>query len=191
MIVVVALAVLVASVPCTGGRVADLAHLDVRRPWLVVAGFAVQFMAISAVPAMSSGLATSLHVLSYVVAAAFLVLNLHIRWMWLVGLGGALNAVAIAANGGVMPASAAAYRTAGLATSGADFANSRPFDHPRLLALGDVFAIPARWPFANVFSIGDVVLIVGAGLLVHAACRSRRRPGQLPGEPGPTLHPCP
>lgn len=191
MIVVVALAVLVASVPCTGGRLGDLAHLDMRRPWLVVAGFAVQFMAISAIPAMPSGLATSLHLLSYGIAAAFLVLNLHIRWMWLVGLGGALNAVAIAANGGAMPASAAAYRTAGLARSGADFANSRPFDHPRLLVLGDVFAVPARWPFANVFSIGDVVLTIGAGLLVHAACRSRRRPGQLSGDQGPTLRPCP
>jgi hypothetical protein len=191
VIVVVALVVLVASVPCTGGRLGRLAHLDLRRPWLVAAGFAAQLAVVSAFPDMEPGLATALHLASYAVAGAFLVLNRHIRWMWLVGVGAALNAVAIAANGGVMPASARAYRIAGLATTGPDFANSRPLEHPRLLPLGDVFAVPAGWPLANVFSVGDVVLTVGAGVLLHAAGRAQHRPTRTAaGEPASTLHPC-
>jgi uncharacterized protein DUF5317 len=171
VIVLVALAVVVASVPCTGGRLGEWAHLEVRRPWLVVAGFGAQFAAVSAFPGMAPGPAAALHLASYAVAAGFLLMNRHIRWMWVVGLGAALNALAIVANGGVMPASARAYRIAGLAT-GPEFANSRPIDDARLLVLGDVFAVPAGWPLANVFSAGDIVLTVGAGMLLHAACRA-------------------
>lgn len=189
MIVVVVLAALIASVPCTGGRLRDLAQLDLRRPWLIVAGFAAQTAAVSVAPTMPAGLASALHVASYAVAGVFLLGNLHVRWMWVIGLGGALNGVAIAANGGVMPASAAAYRTAGLDAATGGFVNSRPVAQPRVLALGDVFAVPARWPFANVFSVGDVVLAIGAGLVLHAACRPLAARSTA-AEPGSTLRAC-
>lgn len=190
MIVVVVLAALVASVPCTGGRLRDLAQLDLRGPWLVVAGFGAQTAAVSVAPAMPSGLASSLHMASYAVAGVFLVGNLRVRWMWVIGLGAALNAVAIAANGGVMPASAAAYRAAGLDAATGGFVNSRPVAQPRLLALGDVFAVPARWPFANVFSVGDVLLAIGAGLVLHAACRPLAATRSPAAEHGSTLPAC-
>jgi hypothetical protein len=34
----------------------------------------------------------------------------------------------------------------------------------RLWFLGDVFAIPAGWPLANVFSVGDVLILLGAAV---------------------------
>ena len=40
--------------------------------------------------------------------------------------------------------------------------------------LGDVFAVPAWLPFANVFSIGDVLVLVGMTWVVHSACRRPR-----------------
>jgi hypothetical protein len=39
-----------------------------------------------------------------------------------------------------------------------------------------VFPTPASWPLHNVFSIGDIVLLIGVFVLVHAACGSRLFP---------------
>ena len=55
---------------------------------------------------------------------------------------------------------------------------------PRLPWLGDVFAIPRGWPLANVFSIGDVVIVVAVGYFAHMVCRRAPvRPAQVVGEP--------
>lgn len=56
-----------------------------------------------------------------------------------------------------------------------------------LLFLGDVFAIPASWPFANVFSVGDVLIAVGAAYSIHATCGSRLVPARYHRVPTPTL----
>jgi hypothetical protein len=53
------------------------------------------------------------------------------------------------------------------------FTNSTVLENPRLLFLGDVLAIPASWPFANVLSIGDVVIALGAAYTIHRVCGSR------------------
>ena len=50
---------------------------------------------------------------------------------------------------------AARSRTAGLDVRSGEFANSDLVENAHLAFLGDVFAIPAGWPGANVFSVGD------------------------------------
>ncbi len=95
-----------------------------------------------------------LHLGTYVLAAACLIRNLDLRFVWLVGVGGLLNLIAIAANGGVMPASRGALETAGLDVKSGEFANSDYVEDAHVAFLGDVFAIPDGWPGANVFSIG-------------------------------------
>ena len=64
-------------------------------------------------------------------------------------------------------------RVSGNVFADGEFANSRPVANPRLLPLGDVLAIPDGWPLANVFSVGDVMLVVGVTLLLHATCGRR------------------
>jgi hypothetical protein len=54
-----------------------------------------------------------------------------------------------------------------------DFVNSTAVAHPHLSFLGDVFAVPASWPVSNVFSVGDVILVVAALLALHCLCGSR------------------
>ena len=44
---------------------------------------------------------------------------------------------------------------------------------PVLPWLGDIAATPAFLPFRNVISIGDVVVLVGAAVLLHVVCRTR------------------
>ena len=45
--------------------------------------------------------------------------------------------------------------------------------HPRLALLGDVFAIPAGVPLAEVFSIGDVVIMLGVVYTAYRICGTR------------------
>jgi hypothetical protein len=78
----------------------------------------------------------------------------------------------IAVNGGVMPASRSALHTAGLEDTPGQFASSIAVGHPKLAFLGDIFAVPASFPVHNVFSVGDMVIVAGAFVLLHRACDS-------------------
>ena len=176
MILLVVLAVVAATVPLTGGRLTRLADLRLRWPGLALAALGMQIAIINVLAeTLPAALAAAAHVLSYVLALAFLVLNRRVRGLLLVGLGGMLNLAAIAANGGVMPASPAALTIAGRSPQAHQFTNSAPVADPRLSFLGDVFAVPAPLPLANVFSVGDVLLVVGIALLLHRHCRPARR----------------
>jgi len=43
---------------------------------------------------------------------------------------------------------------------------------PHLPWLGDTFAIPSGVPLANVFSVGDIVLVLGVLVLLHVTCET-------------------
>ncbi len=149
-----------------------LATLRLR--WVPVAYLAVvvQMMLLEVAPADFPGsVARAVHLCSYVLGALVVLRNSHVPGVPILALGGALNLAAIVANGGVMPAAPAAMRIAGLEDR-PGFENSAVVEDARLLPLGDVFAIPEAVPFSNVFSIGDVVLVLGAFVLMHEACHS-------------------
>lgn len=82
----------------------------------------------------------------------------------------------IALNGGTLPASPSALCTAGGDLDSSEFLNSGVLTDPHLPWLGDVFAIPEGWPLANVFSIGDVLVLAGVGWAAHRICGSRLAP---------------
>lgn len=106
--------------------------------------------------------------------------NWRIPGLALVAIGAASNLLAIAANGGVMPASPEAV--AALGTEAATgFSNSVVMTDPVLRPLTDIFALPAWVPFANVFSIGDV--LIGAGVAATIAL-GMRRSGEAGAQPG-------
>jgi hypothetical protein len=173
MLFLVALAAAVLTIPVAGGRFAALADLRLHgRPLLAVA-LAVQIVAISVLRRPPHVLAAFLHLLSYALAGAFLFANRRLSGVPLVALGGGLNLVAIAANGGTMPAATGALRRAGVHVATDHFANSAPISGARLPFLGDVFAVPAGLGIANVFSVGDLVICVGVVVLLHAAARCR------------------
>jgi hypothetical protein len=71
-----------------------------------------------------------------------------------------------------MPASAAAIAAAGLDGPG-EHTNSVVLDNPALEPLTDIFAIPASWPLANVFSVGDVLIGLGIVVVIASAMRAR------------------
>ena len=162
-----------ATVPLAGGRLGALADLRFRAPGILVAAILAQVLIISVVPQGSAALHNAVHLGTYVAVAAFVIANRRIPWVWLVALGGALNFAAIVANGGIMPAAPRALRGAGIVVDPAEFTNSGAVAHPHLQFLGDVFWLPSSWPVSNVFSVGDVLIVLGALLAMHCVCASR------------------
>jgi Family of unknown function (DUF5317) len=175
VILPVSVLVVLASVPLFGGRLSRLADLRARAVWAALAAIGLQVVVLKLFQrSLPHPVASGLHLASYALAAWFVVANLRIRGLWLVALGGALNLAAISANGGVMPATPSAARRAGLVVA-EGFANSQATPHAHLWYLGDAFAIPASWPLSNVYSVGDVLLVIGLGVVIHRACGSRLR----------------
>jgi hypothetical protein len=174
MTLALAFLIVVITVPLAGGRLDRLADVRVHWLWLAVLAFALQVLIVTVIPEGDTAAHRIAHLGSYALVGACALRNLsELRFLWIVVLGGALNLVAIVANGGVMPASEGALESAGLVAQSGEFANSDVVEGASLAFLGDVFAIPAGWPGANVFSAGDALMLVGAFLVLHALTGSR------------------
>ena len=170
MLIGAALLLCILSVPLTGGRLSRLADLEFRRAWLALAAIAVQVLIISIVPGIGEDLSEQIHLASYLLLGAFLVVNRHVPGLLVIAGGGALNFAAIVTNGGVMPADPDALAAAGIPQDATQFANSAPAEDAPLGFLGDVFHTPGWLPIHNVFSVGDLVIVAGAFVLLHRAC---------------------
>jgi len=113
------------------------------------------------------------------VASTGVVLGAVLRNWRIVGLpivvvGALSNAAAILANGGFMPASPGALLALGRSFP-ATYSNSSIVPHPALEPLTDIFAVPPPLPFANVFSIGDVLIALGVLVVITMGMRRRRQ----------------
>jgi hypothetical protein len=178
MTLALAFLLLLVTVPVAGGRLSRLSELELRWLWLVVVAFAIQVLLVTVVPEGDETIHRAAHIATYGLAAGCILRNLDLRFMWVVAVGGLLNFIAIAANGGVMPASRGALAAAGLDPASGEFANSDLVRNAHVALLGDVFAIPAGWPGANVFSVGDALMLVGVFLVLHAATGSSLVPSK-------------
>lgn len=150
-----------------------LALVELRRTWLVWLALVAQVLVISVLPD-GGWMSEAAHLATYGLAALFVAFNLRSAGTWVIGTGGAANLAAIAANGGTMPASPSALAASGWQTTPGQFANSAVVDHPRLAFLGDVFVTPSWLPESRVFSIGDVLIVVGVAVFLHTTCRRPR-----------------
>ncbi len=176
MLIGVVMLVAIASVPLTGGRLGALADIRLRHSWAILTALAAQIVITTLVPDGSASLYAGLHVGTYAVAAIFVVANRHVPGLRLLALGAGLNLLVIAVNGGVMPADPDALERAGLPVISGEFENSTVLEDPKLPFLGDVFAVPEPLPFANVFSVGDILLVLGGLVALHRSCGSRLIP---------------
>ena len=172
MILLVVLAVLAASVPLAGGRLSELADLRLRGIRWLIAALVVQILILAVLDGGDPTLLGATYVATFLVAGTFIWVNRRVPGVLLLGLGGALNAIVITANGGVMPARPGALEAAGRPLVEDGFRNSTALADPHLPWLGDTFAMPSWMPLANVFSIGDVIIVIGAAVLLHVTCGS-------------------
>jgi hypothetical protein len=164
-----------------GGRVSALASIPIRAPWLFYAAIAVQIVGYpSGILPWSIGesVATGLWLLSYALLIAAVVVNARLSGAAIVGLGMLSNLAAVVSNGGHMPARASALRAAGVLYRGVHN-NSAIASHPNLPWLIDRWPVPAFIPMGNVYSVGDLLIAVGAVVLVCAGMGVRLRRGAL------------
>jgi HEAT repeat protein/MFS family permease len=177
MILLVLIAIAAGMVPLARGRLSNFAQLRFRRGWLLAIAVLLQ-LGLAFIDGPRSGARDIIHIASYGFAITFLLMNRHTPGMWLIGAGAAMNLAAILANGGVMPASPHALAAAGLPidTVFHHFANSMALPSPKLAFLGDIFAIPKSLPLSNVFSAGDVCIVLGACVTLHRVSGSRLLP---------------
>ena len=164
-----------------GGRAQSIGDLSFRWPWLFVAGLAVQIVLFAdAIAERIGSLGAPIYVLSTALVVAAVVVNRRIRGMPIVALGAGSNLAAIVANGGYMPAAPAALEALGKAPA-VIYSNSAVVLRPVLAPLTDVFALPAWLPWANIFSIGDLLIGLGVVVVIVAAMRRGRVPATSTG----------
>lgn len=157
----------------SGGSPARLG--DMRLSWapLIVLGMAVQVLLFSSPLGNALGDSAALaYMLSNVAVLVAVAANLAIPGFALVLAGGASNLLAIVANGGYMPVSPDVLAAMGRLPK-AGYSNSLPLDDVVLGPLTDLFTMPSWVPMANVFSVGDILIGVGAAVAVVAAMHGR------------------
>ena len=168
------LVLVVAHALLPGSDLRRLGQLRLRYTWLVWLALADQIVVISVLPGQR-GFSSLANLASYGLAALFAILNNRSAGTWTVAAGGASNLVAIVANGGTMPATPDALEASGWHATTGHFANSAALTRPRVAFLGDVFATPSWLPVHSVFSLGDIVIVIGVALFLHKTCRARGR----------------
>ncbi|MDR7434373.1 MAG: DUF5317 domain-containing protein [Armatimonadota bacterium] len=146
-----------------GGRIEALGEYRWRSALLPILALSLQIVAFlpdeNASP-LARAFTATLHVLSYFFLLAFVWMNRTTPWLWLVGLGLASNAVVILLNGGFMPVPGG--------PEGFYLNNTvRVNGQARLLFLGDILHLPAWWPLARAFSVGDLLIALGIFALVQ------------------------
>jgi hypothetical protein len=155
-----------------GGRLGRLSEIRFEWAWLAATGLAVQILLFSTPigDSFRGGVGEAIYVASTGMVLVAVWRNLRIPGLALVALGAISNLAAIVANGGVMPTTPEALAAAGLDPR-EGFSNSAILDDPALAPLTDIFALPPWLPFANVFSIGDVLIALGIVLVIAIGMR--------------------
>ena len=153
----------------TRGRIENLARLQFRWPWLVLAALIVR-EAVLLTPLNGVEGAQYVYLLGLVVIVAWTIWHWRrLRGIWLVTLGGALNVLVIAANGARMPV---APESAGSLNSRGTFGQYTLMGgHTNLNFLGDWVRFDGA---PGVFSIGDVIIALGLAIVVFLAVRNPR-----------------
>jgi hypothetical protein len=152
-----------------GGKLSNLAAIEIRAWWLLFVGFGLQAVA-NWLPDDSWRVAIALFLSSYVVLLLVVWLNRADPGLWIAGIGILMNFTVIALNQG-MPVLVEAIEVAGGSPDIALDAKHVLLDDGTLLPfLGDVIPLPR-----NVISLGDVFLAIGLGVFLEDQLRQPLR----------------
>jgi hypothetical protein len=147
---------------------------NLKYPWLVVIGFAPQFLAFNFHPTQTlfSRCASVALVSSQILLLTFAMANIKKIPFWALGFGLLSNFIVIAVNGGLMPIQPEVVQklipgpSTGLWAVGERLLTTKdivlPLDVTRLWFLDDRFILPAWMNYPVAFSIGDILIAIGA-----------------------------
>jgi hypothetical protein len=159
-----------------GGRLAALGELQFRWAPAMLVGLLIQ-VALFTTPLTDvvGAAGPPIYVGSTALVLIAMLLNYRITGIPIVAVGAISNLAAIVANGGYMPADPGALASGGGSVPDT-YSNSVVVAHPALQPLTDILALPTWLPFANVFSIGDVLIGIGVCVVIVAAMQRRPEP---------------
>lgn len=175
IVIFVALAVAVIR----GGRLVNLADIELRAWWLLFLALGLQ-VATRWLP--DSGWAEEAGVgmvlLSFFLLMVMVLLNRSKPGMWIAGVGVLMNFVVIAVNGGMPVLAGAAEVASGFTVSNPDLSGTFKHvpldDTSRLTFFADV--VPLRLAgIGEVISLGDIFLALGLGVFLEHELRRPRR----------------
>jgi len=153
----------------TGGRIANLAKLRFRWPWVILAAIVVR-EAVLVTPLNRVDGARFAYVLSLLAIVVWTIVHIErLRGIWLVTAGTALNLAVIVANGARMPV---APEFAGvLVQRGTVGQYTLMSATTNLNLLGDWIRL---YPVSTAYSPGDVLIGLGLAIVVFLAVRNPR-----------------
>lgn len=166
------------------GRLHGLSVIPLRKWYLFILPFALSAVVVAAGqignPEPRLLYIKIANVVQYILLLSAIAVNLHIREMWMIGVGTLCNALVVAANSGMMPVSAKALELAGMGY----LLDPGQFDwnirhvlmtvSTRLGFLADIIPVPGIGKIMpEVASIGDMLLAIGVFIIVQ---RYMRRP---------------
>jgi hypothetical protein len=160
-----------------GGKIERIGDLRLSWLWIAPIAFVLQLLVVYGVEPFSSQLAIPLIVGSHAALLAIALRNVRAAGMVIAALGLAMNLTVIVANGGLMPIAPETIRMAGReawkvgdGSPGTRVAHSKDIVIARedtwLEPLSDRYwtGLPGR--LSVIFSVGDVVLLVGVFTLI-------------------------
>jgi hypothetical protein len=154
-----------------GGRLDRLGNVRFRWATLALLGLMIQVALFTAPLGDVVGDAgPPIYIASTAIVLVAVLRNLAIPGVALVAVGAGGNLLAIVANGGYMPTDVDALRSIGAGAP--EYSNSSIVADPALAPLTDIFVMPAWLPFANVFSIGDVLIGLGVATAIAIGMRA-------------------
>jgi hypothetical protein len=166
--------------------------IHLRGWWLVIFSFVFQYLAVGFRPTsivIQDAWVPYLIVGSQVLLVVFVWLNRRVRVMWLLGLGLAMNLLVIVANGGWMPISPETLThlepqvPIGSWEIGTRYGFSKDMilspELTNLALLSDRFILPISSTSRIAFSIGDILLALGAFWLLWSLPKKTSQKGVL------------
>ncbi|MCA1553851.1 MAG: DUF5317 domain-containing protein [Chloroflexi bacterium] len=168
MLVVLLYAVSILIALARGGQPNRFLDLNIRFFYLLFAPLLLQLIIFSPLGASIAPGVPVVYLVSMLVAALVVALNLQVPGFPLLLLGLLSNLLVIAVNGGYMPVSMGAREFAGMPAFTGTYNNVIEMTSATpLWFLSDLFPTPRALPFANVFSIGDLLITLGGIIFIQ------------------------
>jgi hypothetical protein len=180
MILLLALAFALLVAFLRGGSLRNLADFSLEWGWLAGLALAIQIVAVYWATGDSYlYLQRGALVVSSLLLLPVIWRNRRSPGLALIGLGLALNLVVMVTNGGFMPITPEAVARIerqhlvvhldGMKRMSGSKGIVLPREETALWALSDIFIIPSPFPVASAFSLGDVLVAVGAFIFLQKA----------------------
>lgn len=162
------------------GRLSNLTEIYIRGWYLIILGVVIQYVPILlnilGFEQLNFEYITFIGMLLMVVA---LIMNLDLKGIWMILLGGLLNLLGLVFNGFKMPIHLGSLQTLEMnyfieSIRSGNLINYQLFSEfiNWKLALGKFIPIPKIYPFAKVLSIGDIVMMLGIILFISSEMKS-------------------